>query len=284
MREDITFETISEEVIDRRTGRESVATIAFTLSYQGKKPGIVQKVANVLASLYLEENLRTREERATNTTEFLQQELNQIKEQIVILQTKISEFKKHHITELPEYNMVNLNTISRLRRDLDQVMQRINILKERKILLQGQIANVDPLKPIVTKEGKMIMNPVERLKHLRMELISQRINHSEHHPDVERLKREIREFESQVGKVDDSREKLRHLKDLKNRLAAMKAKLGPKHPGFVKLSKEVEAFSKEIQGLKTEAATRELEEAEPDNPAYINLKTQIASTEVELQI
>jgi uncharacterized protein involved in exopolysaccharide biosynthesis len=283
MRKDINFETISKEVINRRTGRETVATIAFTLSYQGKEPRTVQNVASVLASLYLRENLRTREERATSTTEFLQQELNRIGEQIDTFQNKITDFKKAHITGLPEYNVVNLNTVSRLRRDLDQIRQRINALKERKILLQGQIANVDPLRPIVTEEGTTIMNPTERLKQLRMELITLRSNLSEKHPDVKRLKKRIRELESQVGGVDDASEELKRLQDLKSQLAAMEGELGPKHPDFLKLSREVEALSREVEDLKTEEPSLEREETKPDNPAYINLKTQIASTESELQ-
>jgi uncharacterized protein involved in exopolysaccharide biosynthesis len=283
MREDIKFQTISAEVIDRRTGRPTAATIAFSLSYEGKHPGTVQKVANVLASLYLEENLKAREERASNTTEFLQQELTEIKEQIDTLQNKISDFKKSHITELPEYNVVNLQTIARLERDLDQVRLQVNALKERKILLEGQIVNVDPLRPIVTEEGKTIMNPTERLKYLRLQLISLQSNLSEKHPDIKKLKKEIHELESQVGEVDDSVEKIRRLEDLKGQLAAMKGELGPKHPDVVKLSREVDALSNEVEHLGTEKAVLELEDEKPDNPAYISLKTQIASADMEIQ-
>ncbi|MBU0482803.1 MAG: chain-length determining protein, partial [Proteobacteria bacterium] len=73
MREDIILEPISTDVVDRRTGRPSVATIAFTLSYEGKSPQVVQRVANTLASLFLEENLQVREKQATETSEFLAQ-------------------------------------------------------------------------------------------------------------------------------------------------------------------------------------------------------------------
>jgi len=38
MREDTALQPVSAEVIDRRTGRPTAATIAFTLSYQGRNP------------------------------------------------------------------------------------------------------------------------------------------------------------------------------------------------------------------------------------------------------
>jgi len=55
MRKDIKFKTISGDVIDNRTGRSSAATIAFSVSYEGRNPNTVLQVANVLASLFLEE-------------------------------------------------------------------------------------------------------------------------------------------------------------------------------------------------------------------------------------
>ncbi len=71
MREDIRMEPIQAEVINPQSGRPGSATIAFTLSYEGKDPRKVAQVANVLTSLYLEENLKNREEKARTTFEFL---------------------------------------------------------------------------------------------------------------------------------------------------------------------------------------------------------------------
>ena len=121
MREDINLDTISADVMDKRTGRPTVATIAFTLSYEGKSPATVQKVANVLTSLYLEQNLKTREEMASTTTTFLQQELDGLKGEIDGIETEISTFKRAHLEELPERNSLNMQTIAQLHRDLDHI-------------------------------------------------------------------------------------------------------------------------------------------------------------------
>jgi hypothetical protein len=67
MRDDIALETISTSDFGksrRPSGKET--TVAFTLSYSGKDPATVQKIANILSSLYLEENFKKREERARN--------------------------------------------------------------------------------------------------------------------------------------------------------------------------------------------------------------------------
>ena len=283
MRKDIELKTISANVVDRRSGRPSAATIAFTLSYQGKEPSKAQKVANVLASFFLEEDVRRREDLASVTTDFLEQESEGLKKQIHVLENKISEFKKAHIGELPEFSNVNLQAIARLESEVARTIQRIGTLKEQMIYLKGQLVSVDPLNPIVTEQGKVTRNPKERLKALRLQLISLQSALSEKHPDIKKLKNEIKELEAQVGKSDDSVAKVRRLSELEGQLAALKGKLGPKHPDVIRLSREVIVLSKEVDELLTEKSKTEVSDEKPDNPAYINLMTRIAAMELEIE-
>jgi uncharacterized protein involved in exopolysaccharide biosynthesis len=283
MRDDIKLETISAEVVDARTGRQMVATIAFTLAYEGKSPSVVQKVANVLASLYLEQNLKTRGQQASDTTVFLQQERDNLKAQIDEIQEKLSEFKQKNTGALPEFTNINLQNLARFESEISQADMQLRSLQERLIYLKGQLAGVDPLNPIVTEDGKAIMNPKERLKYLRMMLVSQQASLSEKHPDIIRLKNEIRQLEAQTGDTDDSVEKARRLNDLKGQLAKLEGRLGPKHPDVVKTKNEIELLSKQIEETKVNDTISSISEKQPDNPAYINLMTQIASAEMDIK-
>ncbi|GAB4282233.1 MAG: Wzz/FepE/Etk N-terminal domain-containing protein [Deferrisomatales bacterium] len=286
MREAIHLEPISAEVIDRRTGRPSTATIAFDISFEGRSPATVHRVANVLASLYLEENLRTREKMASNTTAFLQAELDGLKTQIDELEARISRFKEANLGMLPEYNSLNLQTMERLTRDLERVNSQMRALQERKIYLEGQLATVDP---VIQEPERVIRDPNdprERLKQLRLELIALQARVSEVHPDVKRLQKEIAEVESEVGALDDTEVKALRLSELKARLAATQGKLGPEHPDVVKLTKEIQVLSRELKDADPARAavhTRQTATPPQENPAYINLQTQIASTALELK-
>ena len=98
MREDTKLEPISAEVMDRRSGRPAEATIAFTLSYEGKAaPQKVQQVANVLTSLILDENLQVRARQTRETSEFLEGEMNRVKVALDDLEGRISAFKEKNI-------------------------------------------------------------------------------------------------------------------------------------------------------------------------------------------
>ncbi|MEK9140750.1 MAG: Wzz/FepE/Etk N-terminal domain-containing protein, partial [Nitrospirota bacterium] len=61
---DIDVQVISADVVDKRTHSPTKATIAFTVAYQSKSPDLAQKVANELTSLFLGENLKSRERQA----------------------------------------------------------------------------------------------------------------------------------------------------------------------------------------------------------------------------
>ncbi|MGB3397431.1 MAG: Wzz/FepE/Etk N-terminal domain-containing protein [Nitrospira sp.] len=71
---DIEVEVISADVIDKRTQHATKATIAFTVSYNSGSPEMAQRVANELTSLFLGQNLKSRERQAQETTTFLKQE------------------------------------------------------------------------------------------------------------------------------------------------------------------------------------------------------------------
>ncbi|MBN2515702.1 MAG: hypothetical protein JXC33_06675 [Deltaproteobacteria bacterium] len=278
MRKDINLETIQA---GGRRGQST--TIAFTLSYEGKNPSIVQKVANVLASLYLEENLKKREAQATRTTQFLQQELDHIKEQINEYALKISEFKKAHIGELPEYNNINVSALEQLSRDLDQADMQIRSLRERKVYLEGQLATMSP--STYAGEGgggggEFRAAPEERLNALRLQLINLRSSLSDKHPDIIKLKREIEELENRESGEKGTSEEEKRLSDLKNKLVSMKSQLGEQHPDVMKLSKEVAGLSKEIEKTK-EKSSSDAASQNPVNPAYINLKTQVDTIDLE---
>jgi polysaccharide biosynthesis transport protein len=189
MRKSIKFETISADVIDR-TGRAKSATIAFTVSYEGQNPGVVQQVANVLASLYLEENLKSREEKSAGASKFIDEEGRQIQTKLAELDGKIATFKQGNLNSLPELANFNLQTLDRSEQEIDQLNSQLRSLKEKESSLLSQLASVP----------QDLSNPdKDRLKELRARIVSLRTRYSEEYPDVIKTKQEIAELERRLG-------------------------------------------------------------------------------------
>ncbi len=277
MKDSILLEPISSK------GTENTATVAFTISYEGEDPETVQKVTEDLADLYIKADLKAKQEAVSATTQFLEEELEVLREQVKKHEQQLSEFKAQHLGELPENSAANIQSIDRLERDIDGMETRIRSLQERKLFLQSQLATVEPLNPVTTEEGKVASNPTTRLKQLRLNLMSMQSRLSPKHPDIKKLKREISELEAQVGASDDTVIKVKLLSEKKTQLASLKGTLGPSHPDVVKLTKEVAALSREVDALIAQKNTAQTNNVQPDNPVYINLMTQVVSAETEIK-
>ena len=198
IRKSVVLEPISAEVTDQRTGRSQIATIAFTLSYEGDEPPEkVQQVASTITSLFLKENIQARERQVKETSEFLENEMNRVKDHLKEIEGSISQFKKKHMNELPELLQVNMQSLNNIDQRINSLIDLLNSLKEREGYLEVQLTDMIP-------ESEMIaVNTAEqRLEALKLELLSLQAKYSNIHPDVGRMKSEIASLEKELNTPD----------------------------------------------------------------------------------
>jgi polysaccharide chain length determinant protein (PEP-CTERM system associated) len=234
MRQNIVLETIEAEYKSKKSGKPTTVAVAFNLSFEAREPKIVHKVTDTLANLFLEEDLKRREQRVSVTADFFTEELQRLQSEITLQEKKISVFKKKHSRELPSDKNANLAAIARLERSMEQADMRLRLLQEKKLLLNSQLATVKPMAPVMVDGKDIAASPEQRLRDLRYELAHLKTIYSEKHPDIKKIKREI-----------------------------------------AKLEKEIESSRGSNANIQKVAE-------KPDNPAYINLKTQISSIDMEI--
>ena len=273
MRKDINVEMINADVIDPRTGRPTAATIAFSLSFDGEAPAVTQKVASELTTLYLNENLKKREEKASETYDFLSTEADRLRSHIADLEAKLATFKEKNAGRLPELVSLNMQLRERTEGELRDVEGQLRALDDRKFYLEGQLAQINPMNPVRGDDGQLVPDPVTRLKMLRARYISASAKYAPDHPDVVRLRREIQALEKETGDVNSSSEQAKELAKLRSELAAAREKYSPDHPDVIRLTKAVEAQEAALK--QQPAPEREAAKEKPDNPAYITLQAQL---------
>jgi polysaccharide biosynthesis transport protein len=228
-KKDIKFDLINADVIDRRTGRPTAATIAFTLAYEGRNPAVVQQVANVLASLYLEENLRVREQQTEGAAKFMEDERKIVEEQLAVIDQQISAFKQKNVNTLPEFSQYNLQGIDRIERDIDQLNDQIKTLREKENYLQSQLASV----PIDSS------NPdKDRLRELRVKLVNLQSRFTDEYPDVIKTKAEIADLEKKLKATGQT--------PIDNK---------PDNPAYVTLSAQLASTRSEIESVKRQISS-----------------------------
>ncbi|MBA5866271.1 MAG: lipopolysaccharide biosynthesis protein [Nitrospira sp. CR1.3] len=279
--EDIRIEVINAKVIDRRSQTPTQATIAFTLAYDGESPELAQKVANELTSLFLGENLKTRERHAQETTSFLKQESEDLTRHIDELEAKIAAVKQRADGALPELTQLNMQLMNQADRELLEVDRDIRSVEERKRFLEGELATLKPNTPIISASGERLLDSGERLKSLRAQYASASAYLSQEHPDIIKMQQEIEGLEREVGAKPPGEEVSKRLYGQRAHLASLTEKYGAEHPDVVRAQKTISALEAEL-GLIA-AQPREAYPFKPENPAYINIQSQLSSATASLQ-
>jgi succinoglycan biosynthesis transport protein ExoP len=284
MRRDIKLVPISADVTDRRTGSQIKSTIAFTLSFESEVAASAQKIANELTTLFLNENVKNRQQKAAETSSFLQEELDRLNKHISEVEQRLADFKRRNQGRLPELNIVNQQSSDRTENELLRNDRDIQTLEERKILLEGQLAQLKPANPIVASgSGGVVLEPEDRLKALQSQLASLVGVYSEEHPDVKRMRREVASLKTQTGTDGASLEREARLAELEAQLSVLRQKYSDDHPDVVRMRRSLaairDAVDAEVRAGRLPASKRD---RKPDNPFYITLKAQIDTTVSEI--
>ncbi len=276
MRKNIDLEMINAQVIDPRTGRPASAMIAFQLSFSGEHPLQVQKVANELMSLFLQENLKERSEKASETYAFMNQETERLSRIIKEQEAKIATFKEEHANSLPELNQLNLQMMNRVDNELSDIDSKIRSQEESKIFLTSQLAQVKPY------GANASLDPATRLQVLRTEYLGLVARYSSDHPDVKRMQREIQGLELETGQIDSSAAQAQQLDALRGELAAMRKKYSDSHPDVVKLQRQIRTLENTPPTRSSGSAAHSAAMVNPDNPTYLQLQSQLAAADREI--
>ncbi len=181
-----------------KQGRNNKATLAFKLSFSHKNAEIAQKITSELVTLYLDENIRNRTQRAEETTLFLVEEAKKFKLEIQKIENKIAEYKEEYSDSLPELLPVNLSSIERIETELQQLEFREKLLNERKITLRTQLAVTSP-SAISSGGATAALIVQESLPELKAHYKLLLNKYSKSHPDVKAIKRKIKSYRKGSG-------------------------------------------------------------------------------------
>jgi succinoglycan biosynthesis transport protein ExoP len=179
-------------------GRGEV-TIAFRLSFEHRQPEIANKVANELVTLFLDENIKQRTERASETTEFLTQEADKLRVELEALENRLADFKQAHSNALPEHQELRMNMLTRAETELKEVDRDYKTAREelRFNELELSAANAG----LATKPGTpgAAVDKPQDLASLKAEYTRLQSLYTQAHPDVRAVKRKIAALEANKG-------------------------------------------------------------------------------------
>jgi len=288
MRANTKLQMISADVIDPRDGRPTKATIAFSIAYSSPSAELASKVANELVSLYLQQNIETRQQSTRDAAAFLTGESERLDKDIKALQAKIASFKEQHAEELPELTQLNEQKMTRVQDEIRDTDSQLRSLEQQVTYLDAQLAQINPTAQVYTSTGERVQSPADRLKYLRTEYARAKALYSPDHPDVQRVKREMEGLEAGAavdlnvakGEANDYR---RQLENAQTELATARQRYSSDHPDVVRLERLVTSLQERVSTQTTEPPVLTPSTEEPadkpvnataDNPPYIQIQAQ----------
>jgi polysaccharide biosynthesis transport protein len=177
---------------------------AFRIQYSGRDPHLVATVTNQLASLFIDENWKAREQQATGTSDFLANQLQETRKVLEDQESKLKDFRLKHIGEMPEQQTADLQILGQLQAQLQTEGEALSRAESQKSILESmmtqsaRVVDVDPPEAVGlpgTSGRTQLADPLSADRALLTALLSK---YSPAHPDVVRLKKKIELAEAQI--------------------------------------------------------------------------------------
>lgn len=185
---------------------------AFSISFRGGDPGKVMRIANTLASFFMDENLKVREAQAIGTSEFLDSELEKTRRRLEERERKLSDYRGKYLGGLPDELETNLRTLDRLQEQLAVKHEELRESKAALNLVNSKLTDArqeaaTALKATGTAETTALNDGVtdtrEKLTEAEQEYEDLLASYTEKHPDVIRARKAIERLEETLAEESD---------------------------------------------------------------------------------
>lgn len=247
LRANIFLETIRDRTIQRRNVSN---TVAFELSFEYGDPETAAAVTNELVTMFLQENVKTRTARATETTEFLEREAARLGEQVAKMEARIAAYKQEHSDALPEHLSLRMNMLQSAETSLKDLEREIASLEEEERFLETQRASVGAILSTGVAADRPVMSPAQQLAALKVELTEKTAIYSPMHPDLRSLKRRIAFLEREVAADAGDEDEQSVSASTDPARAQMESRLSAIKPELASLKEQREESKKKIEDLQ----------------------------------
>jgi polysaccharide biosynthesis transport protein len=196
MRKDIDIELVRDSHNDQIT--------AFKINYSAHDPHVAQRVTSELTDLFINENLKVRQQQSEDTTKFIGNQLENARASLAEQEAKVREFKGQHEGELPSQEASNLQILSGLQSQLQNEQDGLNTAKQQRVYLQTLI---EQYRAVHTTSRSADGSPIglavidQELDRLKSKLADLSSRYTDRYPEIVNLKDEIAKTEKRRGQI-----------------------------------------------------------------------------------
>jgi len=172
----------------------------FNVNFTASTAREAQSVCAGLTDVMLQENLKDRAQLAQNTTDFLGRQVEDAKRSLDDLDSKLANFKKQFIGQLPGDEDNNLKILMGMNSQLDANTQTLNRAQQDKAYAESMLAQ----QLAAWKSSQNSTNPQslqQQLATLQTQLITLQSRYTDDYPDVVKTKRDVAELQRKLDQL-----------------------------------------------------------------------------------
>lgn len=251
--------TLPENLVEKMQNSIEIRILkdkaAFELSFEYRDPKLAMMTVSKLSSLFIDENIRVKEEQAVATSAFLETQLNETKTRLEAQEERLKRYKLQYMGELPQEMQSNLTMMNRMQDQLRSNSEQISRLEDRKVFIESKISDLlkergmssmgspdDPAQPLL-----------EEIAIRRKKIRDLSVLYTPKYPTVVKLQAEVDEL---WRRVEEARKSKPQTKDNSQGAIARKeiGSLGARgeKDELTRLQEQVASMNLEISSLKKE--------------------------------
>ena len=261
MRTDIRIELV-------QAPRRQDELTAFRISFLYGNARVAQQITNELTSLFIDENLQDRGQQSVGTTKFLENQLEQARQDLAQQEQSLREYKLRFIGQLPEQQQSMLQMLGSLQSQLEANSAALERSEHERIYLESMRSEYQALQDSVqSADGSTAASPIAAadatLRDLRKQLTELEAKYTPRHPDVEKLQDEITDWERKRKQLDANQD------DTKTKDASTNPPTTPRSVSLAEVESRLKVTKAEI--ADNQESARKLRTRMDDLESRLNL-------------
>ena len=165
----------------------------YYVLYVDDTPGDAQRILNRLVQVFVDENSKSREVIAQDTSQFIEAQLRASETRLNTLEGRLREMKETFMGRLPEQTNANLAMVSAMQRQLESNATAMRGEQDRLSIIERQINAMqqNAEDELAGLRGTPAETAAARVATLRRDLAAAQLTFTDKHPEIVRLKDEL---------------------------------------------------------------------------------------------
>ncbi|HTZ33129.1 MAG TPA: Wzz/FepE/Etk N-terminal domain-containing protein [Methylomirabilota bacterium] len=190
---------IEVELIQPMAGSSNRQPPGFHVSVTFSDPQLAMNICQEITSMFMEQNISSREKQVQDTSQFLTQQLSEARTSLDQQDAKLAQFKRQYLGSLPEEQQSNLSLLAGMNAQLEATTQSLSRAQQDKTFNESLLTQQESMLKNSQPGTQSVDTLDQQLATLQEQLSGLLAKYTPEHPDVVKLKAQIEDVKRKIA-------------------------------------------------------------------------------------